>query len=169
IYTDGVGTTDLAGALRVDRPLSPELVDALTSTIEYAYDSFLDIVATGRGIPLHEMDALAQGRVWSATDALDLGLIDKVGGLGEAIDSAAALAGLSDYEVDYVGLPLSPRDMLLKQLANRVGSVALWRESSLASSLSRALAPLEAASREIEGLAGPGHLYLRCLTCTRVR
>ncbi|NND69445.1 MAG: signal peptide peptidase SppA, partial [Halioglobus sp.] len=124
IYTDGVGTTDLAGALRVDRPLSPELVDALTSTIEYAYDSFIDIVATARGIPLHEMDALAQGRVWSATDALDLGLIDKVGGLGEAIDSAAALAGVSDYEVDYVGLPLSPRDMLLKQLANRVGSVA---------------------------------------------
>lgn len=169
VYTDGVGTTELAGALRYDRALQPELVEALTSTIEYAYDSFLDIVANGRGIAPGDMDALAQGRVWSAADALELGLIDKVGSLGEAVESAAARAGLSDYEVEYVGLPLSPRDMLLKQLANRLGSVALLRESSLVGSLSHALAPLEAASREIEGLADPGNLYLRCVSCGQAR
>ncbi len=169
VYTDGVGTTELAGALRVDRPLNPELVEALTSTIEYAYDSFLDIVAAGRGIPMEEMDALAQGKVWSAADARRLGLIDKVGSLGEAVESAAALAGLSDYEVEYVGLPLSPRDLLLKQLANRMGGLGLLPESSLATSLSRALAPLEAASREIEGLSDPAHLYMRCVACGQLR
>lgn len=169
VYTDGVGTTELAGALRFDRTLNPELSKALNTTIEFAYDTFIDIVAEGRGIPMEEMDALAQGRVWSAMDAQALGLVDKVGSLAEAIESAAALAGVSDYSVDYVGLPLSPRDMLLKQLANRFGSVSSWQESALVNSVSRALAPLEAASREIEGLSDPGNLYLRCLTCAQVR
>lgn len=169
VYTDGVGTTELAGSLRADRPLSPELVAALTSTVEYAYDSFLAVVAAGRGIPIEEMDALAQGRVWSATDARELGLVDKLGSLGDAIASAAALAGVSEYEIDYVGLPLSPRDLLLKQLANRLGGLDAWRHSSIATALARALAPLEAAGREIEGLSDPGHLYLRCVSCGQLR
>ncbi|MFT4615698.1 MAG: protease-4, partial [Bacteroidia bacterium] len=112
VHTDGVGTTDLAGSMRSDRDLNPDLVDALNNTIEFAYDSFLGIVAQGRGMAVDAVDPVAQGRVWSAADALDKGLVDKLGSLQEAIESAAALAGVEDYTVQYVALPLSPRDMV---------------------------------------------------------
>lgn len=168
IHTDGVGTTDLAGSLRPDRPLNPELVDALNSGVEFAYKSFLQIVAQGRNMKPDEVDPLAEGRVWSATDALSSGLIDKVGTLQDAIAAAAQRASLKDYQVEYVELPLSPRDMLLKQLANRVGSLDVWTASASAS-LSALLGPVRDAAQELASLQDPRHLYMRCLACGLVR
>ena len=169
VYTDGVGTTQMAGALRPDRGLDPELVEALTRTIEFAYDSFLQIVAEGRGMSIEDVDPVAQGRVWSAADAVENGLVDKIGSLQDAIESAARLAALEDYEVDYVGLPLSPRDLLLKQLANRVGSLDLLQGSATAATAASWLAPIERAARELHGLQDPRHIYLRCESCGGIR
>ena len=169
IYTDGVGTTKLAGSLRADRPLNPEVVAALNSGIEFAYSSFLQIVAQGRDMTVAEVDPLAGGRVWSASDALEAGLVDSVGSLDDAISAAAALADVKDYKVDYVELPLSPRDMILKQLANRVGSLNLWTESAAGAALSGLLAPVKAAARELAVLQDPRHLYMRCISCSMVR
>jgi protease-4 len=169
IYTDGVGTTELAGSLRADRPLNPDLVEALNSSIEFAYRSFLAVVAEGRGMTPEEVDPLARGRVWSATDALQAGLVDKVGSLEEAIASAAALAEVQDYEVEYVELPLSPRDLLMKQLANRLGSLEWLSSSSTLAVLGDLLAPVRAATEELQVLQDPKHLYLRCLACAQVR
>ena len=169
IYTDGVGTTKLAGSLRADRPLNPEVVAALNSGIEFAYNSFLQIVAQGRDMTVAEINPLAGGRVWSASDALEAGLVDSVGSLEDAISAAAALANVEDYKVDYVELPLSPRDMILKQLANRVGSLNLWTESAAGAALSGLLAPVKAAARELAVLQDPRHLYMRCISCSMVR
>ncbi len=169
IYTDGVGTTALAGSLRVDRPLNPDVVAALHSGVEFAYVSFLQIVAQGRDMTVAEVDPLAGGRVWSATDALESGLVDNVGTLADAVSAAAGLAGIVDYKVDYVELPLSPRDMLLKQLANRVGSLNLWTESAASTALNGLLAPVKAAAQELAILQDPGHLYLRCVSCSIAR
>lgn len=169
IYTDGVGTTALAGSLRADRPLNPDVVAALHSGVEFAYVSFLQIVAQGRDMTVAEVDPLAGGRVWSATDALESGLVDNVGTLADAVSAAAGLAGIEDYKVDYVELPLSPRDMLLKQLANRVGSLNLWTESTASTALNGLLAPVKAAAQELAILQDPGHLYLRCVSCSIAR
>jgi protease-4 len=169
IYTDGVGTTALAGSLRVDRPLNPDVVAALHSGVEFAYVSFLQIVAQGRDMTVAEVDPLAGGRVWSATDALESGLVDNVGTLADAVSAAAGLAGIEDYKVDYLELPLSPRDMLLKQLANRVGSLNLWTESAASTALNGLLAPVKAAAQELAILQDPGHLYLRCVSCSIAR
>jgi protease-4 len=169
VHTDGVGTTDLAGSMRSDRDLNPDLVDALNNTIEFAYDSFLGIVAQGRGMAVDAVDPVAQGRVWSAADALDKGLVDKLGSLQEAIESAAALAGVEDYTVQYVALPLSPRDMVLKQLANRLGSFDLLRGSAAAITASRWMQPMENAAVELNALQDPRHIYLRCASCSGVR
>jgi protease IV len=168
IHTDGVGTTKLAGSLRPDRPLNPELVDALNSGVAFAYVTFVDIVAKGRDMQPADVDPLAQGRVWSSADALDSGLIDKVGTLGDAIAAAAALANIKDYHVEYVELPMSPRDMLLKQLANRVGSLNGWTASAGAT-LSVLLGPVRDAAQELANLQDPRHLYVRCLGCGMVR
>ena len=165
VHTDGVGTTELAGSLRADRPLNPELVAALNSGVEFAYRSFVQLVAAGRDMSLEEAEQLAQGRVWSAPDALEAGLLDGLGGLDDAIAAAAARAGLTDYETDYVELPRSPRELLLQQLAERVGGLRAWTESSVTASLSALLRPVSRAAAEIGNLQDPGHMYLRCIAC----
>lgn len=169
IHTDGVGTTELAGSLRADRPLNPELVEAINLGVEFAYKSFLQIVAEGRAMTVEEVDPLAQGRVWSAQDALEAGLIDNVGSLDNAVEAAAKLANLDDYRVDYVELPLSPRDFLMKQLAKRVGSLNVWNGSAVSTVLSGLMAPMREAAQELATLQDPGHLYMRCVACGLVR
>lgn len=169
INTDGVGTTKLAGSLRVDRPLAPELATALTSNIEYAYKTFLEIVAAGRNMTVEQVDAVAQGIVWSSAAAHEVGLVDELGTLEEAIEAAAALAQLEDYEVKYVSVPLSPRDMLLKQLANRTGSLGLIKPSAENAVIKQLMQPLQQAANELTLLQDPRNLYLRCLGCGAVR
>jgi protease-4 len=169
VRTDGVGTTDLAGSLRIDRPLAPELASALTSNIEFAYDKFLELVAAGRNMTVEQVDAIAQGIVWSSSAAREVGLVDALGTLDDAIDAAAQLAGLEDFEVEYVSEPLSPRDLLLKQLANRTGSLGLIQAGSTHALVEQLLLPVRKAANEISLLQDPRHLYLRCLGCGAVR
>ena len=142
---------------------------ALSSGVEFAYKSFVQIVSQGRKLSVADVDPLAQGRVWSASDALQKRLIDRVGSLDDAIAAAAARAKLTDYKVDYVELPLSPRDMFLKQLARRVGSLNLWTDSMASVALSGLLGPVRAAAEELGSLQDPRHLYMRCITCGLVR
>jgi protease-4 len=100
---DGVGTTWIAGALRADRALDPQLKELVTQVIQKGYRDFLDRVSEARNMTTDEVDAIARGRVWSGTDAHELGLVDKLGGLEEAIASAAEMAELGDdYTVEYV-------------------------------------------------------------------
>lgn len=96
IYTDGVGTTPLAGGFRIDRPLSEPVKAIVQSLVERGYRDFIEGVAQARGLELAAVDQLARGRVWSGEDALELGLVDEIGGLNEAADAAAALAQLEE-------------------------------------------------------------------------
>ena len=165
IYTDGVGTSSLAGSLRLDRPLNEEVAASLVSHVEFTYRGFLDLVASGRGMTVEAVDMVAQGRVWSASDALEHGLIDKLGGLEDAIGAAAELAGLSQYTVDYVGIPLAPRDLLLQQLTGTVGGLKLWQQSSASATVSGLIQSVSAAVRGFANLDDPSHLYVRCVSC----
>lgn len=165
IYTDGVGTTDLAGSLRLDRSLNPEVAAALRSGVEFSYRNFVALVAAGRDMTTEQVDSLAQGRIWSAPDALENGLIDGLGSLDDAIAAAAARAELDEYEVEFVELPRSPRELFLQQLADRVGNLGLWRESALGASVARLLEPVAGAVDELASLQDPRHLYVRCVPC----
>ncbi len=62
--------------------------------VDHIYDLFLEKVSKGRGIPVEEVLGIAGGRVWSGTDALDRKLVDKLGGITEAIEEAKSLAGV---------------------------------------------------------------------------
>lgn len=94
IHTDGVGTHALAGTLRPDRPLSPEAARLVQLVIDQGYRRFIHRVAQARGMSVEAVDQIAQGRVWSGRDARRLGLVDRLGGLPEAAEAAAGLAGL---------------------------------------------------------------------------
>ncbi|WP_420467970.1 signal peptide peptidase SppA [Panacagrimonas sp.] len=98
ISTDGVGTTSLAGAFRIDRPLSDEVKAIFQTEIERGYREFIDGVAAGRKLDPAKVESIAQGRVWSGDDAKGFGLIDAFGGLEPAAAAAAELAGLGEGE-----------------------------------------------------------------------
>ena len=102
IYTDGVGTTPLAGKLRLDRPLDPDLKRIFQHAAEQSYGDFIQLVASARPLDRDQVEAVAKGRVWSGAQAKDRNLVDQTGTLRQATDAAARIAGLgSDYTVQY--------------------------------------------------------------------
>lgn len=116
INTDGMGTTNIAGAMRMDMPLSQEMGDAVQMSVNQIYEQFIAQVAAGRNMPIATVEALAQGRVWSGRDALANGLVDKLGGVGDAIAAAAAIANLTDFEPVQIDPPMNALDMLIDNL-----------------------------------------------------
>jgi protease IV len=108
VHTDGVGTTPWADALDPRRALDPRVGQMIQNLIDKGYQDFIGKVAAARHKTKQEIDAIARGRVWSGAQALDRGLVDKLGGLQDAIAGAAQLANIgSDYRVRYVEKPLS--------------------------------------------------------------
>ena len=114
IYSDGIGTTPLAAGLNVTRPLAEPIKDSIQQTIEYNYAQFLDIVATGRDMDLDSVAQLAEGRVYDGITAKEIGLVDNLGSLDEAIKATAELAGLTDYNARYIQPPSTVKDQLLQ-------------------------------------------------------
>jgi protease-4 len=164
VKVDGLGTTPLAGALRLDRPLDDASRRILQSSVDHAYDEFLHRVGEGRKKSVEDVDKIAQGRVWAGVDAKRIGLVDYLGGLKDATDAAAKLAELgSNYDVDYIEPELSLREELLMQLRSemaRAGRMAGWFAPE--DSIERALDPIVERAREIAELNDPRGLYAYC-------
>lgn len=113
INTAGEGTTPLAGALDLRRPLDPALGSMIQSTLDAGYRQFVGNVAKARGKTYADVDAIAQGRVWSGVQAQQRGLVDQLGGLHDAIAYAAQDAKLGrGYAVRYV----QPREGTVQRL-----------------------------------------------------
>ena len=85
-----------------------------------AYDRFINFVAESRSQTYDDIKAIAGGRVWIATSAKDIGLVDEIGGIDDALTYAASLAELEDYQVEYYGQELSPEEMILKELLEQL-------------------------------------------------
>lgn len=81
------------------QPLTPFQYGKIQMSVEKVYDTFLGHVSEGRNMTKEEVDAIGQGRVWSGEDALELGLVDELGGLNDAIVYAAEQAGLTNYRI----------------------------------------------------------------------
>ena len=81
------------------RPLSDTFRAELTEGIEQTYQTFLERVASGRSMSIESVDAIAQGRVYLAPKALELGLVDEIGTLDDAIDKAAELAAIDEFKL----------------------------------------------------------------------
>lgn len=116
IRTDGVGTTNLSGAFDLSRPLNPLLAAVLQRSIERGYERFVNRVAEGRRLDPAAVEQIAQGRVWAGKTAYELGLVDALGGLEDAVQSAAALAKLEAFDVVPIEAPRTTRMLLLNKL-----------------------------------------------------
>ncbi len=117
IYSDGVATTPIAGGASVLRGISPAYGEVLQSIIEAGYQQFLTTVAKGRDMPVDAVHEVAQGRIWTGEKAQQLGLVDELGDLEQAISSAARLADVEDYSVSYVEPELSVEERILRRFS----------------------------------------------------
>lgn len=171
IYNDGVGTSDLAGTMRLDRPLPEAAASVLQQGVENTYARFLRIVAEARGSTPKEVHKIAQGQVWTGRAAQQLGLVDELGNLNDAIAGAAQLVDLEQYEVVEIQRELTPGEKLLRALADNVDArIAATFADTLEANLPlgawlNTLRPALAPIAELQGYRDPRALYVRCLAC----
>ena len=97
-------------------PVSKGLAPIIQKNIESVYTQFLSRVAEGRGKTTDEIHEVAQGRVWTGSDAIEIGLVDEIGGLYDAIEKAASIAGVEEYRVIQTTNPKKSIDAFMELL-----------------------------------------------------
>ncbi|MFM2362917.1 MAG: signal peptide peptidase SppA [Bacteroidota bacterium] len=97
ITFDGVKTAQYADMMTIDRPLNDAEKRFLQNDVDSIYQTFLTRVSNGRKLNRVHVDSIAQGRVWTGAKGKELGLVDRIGGLQDAINCAARMAKLKDY------------------------------------------------------------------------
>ena len=165
IHADGVGTTEFAG-LSPARSLDPRIGNLLQRSIERGYDQFISLVAQERDMSKEQVDGIAQGRVWIGDKAKELGLVDELGDINDAITEAAQLANLERYDTKYIERSLSPKEKFWKEFfgqASIVFSKAHFADSDsgLMSMVKQLLADFEAVTK----LNDPKGIYAFCIYC----
>lgn len=112
------------------RPLDGTEMATIQNSIEQIYSTFTKRVADGRKMTVAQVDSIGQGRVWAGVDALNLGLVDKLGNIDDAIAKAAELAKISNYSIvyypkqkDWFTLLFSNDDELEAALKTKLGSL----------------------------------------------
>ncbi len=169
VKSDGVSTGPLAGAFDMSRPLDPKVGVLIQSIIDKGYRDFVGNVAKARGKDFAAIDAIAQGRVWTGEQALQRGLVDKMGNLDDAIRDAAAEAKLGkDFHVRYAEKPMGAVERFMASVGDsgeaRVAMSMGLRLPSWVAMLPK-LAPEFALFRKAE--AGKPNVYAYCFCSPR--
>ena len=117
VNIETVGTTSHSDMMSGMRKLNDQEVKYVQRQIEKIYDDFTSLVSNGRGMSKDSVDAIGQGRIWSGSDAIRIGLVDKQGGIQDAIDYAAQKVGLSKEDYRLSIYPVAKDVSLLQMLA----------------------------------------------------
>ena len=168
VTVDGFGTTPMSGQLTPFRELGDQARELMDVSVHSAYDVFINKVAEARSMDVGRVDDVAQGRVWIGTDALELGLVDKLGGIDDAIASAAARAGLEEdaYGIFYVERELSFAERLLLQYARILGlllSVVDGGDSGLSGLMNRLGIDMNGSIAVLDTWNDPRGIYYHCM------
>jgi len=148
ITFDEVTTNAHSDVLSTTEAMDDFELGVMENMITEIYDHFIGLVAEGRGMSVADVDSIAQGRVWAGKDALEIGLVDELGDLNDAIKAAAAMAGLPE-DCSILDLPEmeDPFEEILKEIAS--GEVTA---AALESRISEKL-PYLSTLREVEKLS----------------
>jgi protease-4 len=153
---DGVKTGRFADTMTLSRPKTEAELAMIQRSVDWIYDEFLGKVAEARNLDRRLVEEIAQGRVWSGAEALELGLVDELGGLEDALALAAKQAGLGDHYrvVEF------PRK---KQLGEAIAELleGLQPVSARSGLLRQMLARLESELRTLQAYNDPQGIYAR--------
>ena len=129
-----VGVTNVGSSRHSDmysltRPLDAEETAYMQRSVDDIYEAFLENVSAGRGMDKAEIDEIAQGRVWTGSDALKIGLVDEIGTLADAVRYAAIAAGdaesdLSTWNIAAYPKPMTTLDIILENLTGSTDALA---------------------------------------------
>ena len=169
LYTDGVGTTELSPILATGiGPLPENVADIIQQSVEHGYDRFLTIVSEGRDLDKEYVDSVGQGRVWIGERAIDLKLVDNIGGIDESVEAAARLAGLEKYDVVEMTEKKTPFEQFLSGLSAK-GAKALGADRVATLRKSPTLAKIAQKVEEqlsfFTDFNDPNAVYARCIAC----
>ena len=126
-----ISSNDHADMYSGTRPLSASETAYMQASVEKIYERFTSIVAGGRNLEVPYVDSIAQGRVWSGSDALEIGLVDSIGTLKDALVYAAGAAGnpdLASWQIAEYPKPLTTFEMILESLG---GSASVFAGTPL--------------------------------------
>jgi protease IV len=127
ITFDKVMTNKNADFIDVMEPMSPFQQAVLQKEIVKIYDDFTSLVAETRGLRQSYVDSIGQGRVWTGADALEIGLVDELGGLEKAIAYAAEKAGIADYKLTEMPEQKDPFQQLIEEMGGQARTKAMLK------------------------------------------
>ncbi len=158
ITWDVVKTSKLADSITIARPRTPQELAISQQMVDDIYDDFLNKVAESRKLPKQKVAEIAQGRVWSGSDAKKIGLVDDIGGLNDAISYAAQTAKLGkDWELEEYPAVEGWEEKLLKQFASSKEARALQVQDPLTAELVKVKTELNV----FKSFNDPHHVYVR--------
>lgn len=128
ITTDRVKTNQYADLGSPTRALTTSERDIIQNQVERIYDTFITNVSEGRNMTKAEVDAIGQGRVWTGEDAKELGLVDVLGGLEDAIEIAADMANLENYRISNFPKLKNPIEEIFEDLGAQVTTSLVKKE-----------------------------------------
>ncbi|WP_299805201.1 signal peptide peptidase SppA [uncultured Shewanella sp.] len=163
VHTDGVGTSDWAG-FSVTKGLTPQIQAVIQRHIERGYYDFISLVANERDMSLDEVDSIAQGRVWTGRKALELGLVDGLGELQDAVTKAAEMASLDTFDTEVIERELSPQEQFIQEMFATASS-HLPQSVTQSSLLETILSQWSGVIEEFKAFDDPNGVYLYCDTC----
>lgn len=159
----GTSTSVMADAMNPIKAITPEYKKMMELTVARTYRDFISLVAKGRRMDEHKVADLAQGRVFTGRQAVDLGLADTLGGMDVALSLAAEMSGESEMAIEYIEREASGLSMMLMRLMQKaLVTSGMMEPLQLASPLTQSLKPFERLQRTTNGIVP---LYAHCL-CT---
>ena len=131
VYSDGVGTTTLSDAFNIDRPMSEEVKTIIQNSVDDVYSRFLQLVAEARNSNIEDIHKIAQGRVWTGSKALELGLVDKLGTLDDLVSYVSDAHSVDKNSIKLIERELNFEEQLLRTLTTETSSLARAIKTSL--------------------------------------
>jgi len=128
ITFDRVVTGPYADIMSGVRPMRPDEEVIIQGSVNRIYDDFLKLVSAGRKMSIDSVQALAQGRVYTGKQALELGLVDRMGTEEDAIACAARMAKTSDYKIRRMPTPVDPFEKIMEKITGESAEVRLQQE-----------------------------------------
>ena len=169
VHTDGVATSPLAD-IATTKALPPEVQQLMQLTIENGYKNFLGLVAKSRNQTPEQIDRIAQGHVWTGSDAKSNGLVDALGDFDDAVAKAAELAKLKDYQLIWSQDEPTLFDALLNQVDVSVhASLPTMLKAWLPAPMADVMAEMKKQPGLFDEMNDPQNRYALCLTCGDIR